>query len=42
MLPDKELFYKVSLMLTLGNLNLNHCLSFIRYLKVFHEMSINS
>lgn len=40
-LPDKELCYKVSLMLTLGNFNLNHYLSFIRYLKVFHEMSIN-
>lgn len=41
-LPDKELCYKVSLMLTLGNFNLDHYLSFIRYLKVFHEMSINS
>lgn len=41
-LPEKELCHKVPLMLILGNLNLNHCLSFIRYLKVFHEMSINS
>lgn len=41
-LPDKELCYKVSLMLTLGNFNLNHYLSFIRYLRFFMKCLILS